>query len=174
MGRRHSLEGKPEVRRKVVELYFKEGKSLDRVAEDLREEFGEEAPSRSAIHRLVKRLRPYMRLHESGVLSEEDLDLLAQSGTLSTLAGSLLEELLVESDGARKPIPEERLNALIGLAKTAATLSRTAAYVERTRTQLIRHTEEVFSRVARAVARAVEDPELREKVLLSVRRELEA
>ncbi|RUM88217.1 MAG: hypothetical protein DSZ24_04255 [Thermodesulfatator sp.] len=169
MPRRAKLETTPEAARKAVELW-RQGKTLDEISQSLQMEFPE-APSRSAIHRFLQKLKPFFQLKDAGLITDEDLDLLTQSQVLASMANGLLMQVLVSWRENGK-IDPDKLRLFLDLLRSAAQMSRAAAGVERTRTQLIRHTEEIFEKVARAVARAVEDPEVREKVLASVKREL--
>ncbi len=171
MPRRARLEVDPEARRLAVELW-RRGRSLDEIAETLKLEFPE-APSRSAIHRFLQKLKPFFQLKDAGLITDEDIDLLSQSQNLAAIANGLLIQALVSwyETGELDP---ERLKALLALVQSAAKMSKAAAGVERTKVQLSRHYEEVAERVVRAVTRAVEDEELRERIIREVRDELQA
>jgi len=171
MPRRARLETDPEARKIAVELWQK-GKSLDEIAETLKLSFPE-APSRSAIHRFLQKLKPFFQLKDAGLISDEDIDLLSQSQNLAAIANGLLIQVLA-SWYEKGEIDSDNLKALLALVQTAARMSQAAAGVERTKVQLARHYEEVMEKVTKAMVRALPDEVLREKLLLAIREELGA
>jgi len=171
MPRRARLEVDPAIRKIAVELWRK-GKSLDEIVETLKLSFPE-APSRSSVHRFLQKLKPFFQLKDAGLISDEDIDLLSQSQNLAAIANGLLIQVLA-SWYEKGELDSENLKALLSLVQTAARMSQAAAGVERTKVQLARHYEEIAEKVVRAVARAVEDEALREKIIREVRDELQA
>jgi len=171
MPRRARLEVEPEARKIAVELW-RRGRSLDEIAKQLKISFPD-APSRSSIHRFLQKLKPFFQLKDAGLITDEDIDLLAQSQNLAAIANGLLIQVLA-SWYEQGELEAERLKALLSLVQTAARMSQAAAGVERTKVQLARHYEEIAEKVVRAVARAVKDEELRERIMKEVRDELQA
>ena len=128
MPRRAKLETDPKARKLAVELWQK-GKSLDEIAETLKLSFPE-APSRSSVHRFLQKLKPFFQLKDAGLISDEDIDLLAQSQNLAAIANGLLIQVLA-SWYEKGEIDQENLKALLSLVQTAARMSQAAAGVEK-------------------------------------------
>lgn len=57
------------------------------------------------------------------------------------------------------------------LVHTASNLSRSSAYIEKTKTQLIEHTEKVLEKVAKTLAKHL-DEELAKRIIAELKHEL--
>jgi len=104
------------------------------------------------------------------LLSDEDLDTFQQSQTLATLATGLLLEVIAEWQ-EKGEVEDAKIDALMRLVHTASNLSRSSAYIEKTKTQLIEHTEKVLEKVAKTLARHL-DEELAKRIIAELKHEL--
>ena len=169
MPRRHSLDRFPEAKNFVISEY-EQGKTIREIASELRIAFPQAQASRSSIHRLLKKIRPLLELRRVGLLSEEDLDTFAQSQTLSAIANGLLLELIAEWQ-EKGEVEDAKIETLMRLVHTAANLSRSSAYIEKTKTQLIEHTERILEKVAKTLAKHI-DEELAKQIIAELKHEL--
>ena len=104
---------------------------------------------------------------------EEDVDLMNHSQQLSLIANGMITELLVEWK-EKGEITSERLKAILDLLSTTSGVAKTTAQIERIKSQLIQHIEKVMQKITKAVEKVIDDEETRIKLLIEIRKELEA
>lgn len=167
MARRHSLDRYPEAKEYAVKEYEK-GKTLRELEQEIKIKFPQAQASKSSIHRLIKKLRPLLKPKRSGLLS--DIDTFQQSQTLATLAMGLLLEVIVEWQ-EKGEVEDAKIDALMRLVHTVSNLSRSSAYIEKTKTQLIEHTEKVLEKVVKTLAKHL-DEELAKRIIAELKHEL--
>ncbi len=170
MGRRHSLDKFPEAKKKALELY-REGKSIREIAEQIKIEFPV-GVSKSSIHRLIKRYEGVLKTAELEVAGSET-DLMAHSQALTKIANAMAYEVLAEWE-EKGEITGEKFKALLDLLSTTSSVAKTTAQIERIKTQLIQHAEKLMEKITKAVERVIPDEETRIKLLVEIRKELEA
>jgi len=170
MARRPNLDKHPEAKKRALELY-KQGKTVREIAEQISIEFPVEV-SKSSVHRLVKHYKELLKLNDVGVM-EEDVDLMNHSQQLSLIANGMITELLVEWK-EKGEITSERLKAILDLLSTTSGVAKTTAQIERIKSQLIQHIEKVMQKITKAVEKVIDDEETRIKLLIEIRKELEA
>jgi hypothetical protein len=170
MARRPKLDKHPEAKKRALELY-KQGKTVREIAEQISIEFPVEV-SKSSVHRLVKHYKELLKLNDVGIM-EEDVDLMNHSQQLSLIANGMITELLVEWK-EKGEITSERLKAILDLLSTTSGVAKTTAQIERIKSQLIQHIEKVMQKITKAVERVIDDEETRIKLLIEIRKELEA
>jgi len=171
MGRRHKLDRYPEAKREVIRGYFEEGKSLRELESEIKIKYPVEV-SRESIRRLVKRYEPLIKLQELGVLSAEDVDLLASSQALSKLSEGILIELIVEWK-EKGEIPKEKLDAILDLVATTSRVAKTQSEIEKNKTQLLKFWETRIERITSRLKAFIADEETLAKVLEVLRSELQ-
>lgn len=71
-------------------------------------------------------------------------------------------------------IEEAKLDKLMDLLATAGRLGRDAAYIEKTKNQLLQFTEKLFEKVTAVIVKNIPDEETRERILRELRDELQA
>jgi len=169
MPRRHSLDRYPEVKEYAVKEYER-GKTIRELEQEIKIKFPQAQASRSSIHRLIRKLKPLLELKRSGLLSDEDLDTFQQSQTLATIATGLLLEVIAEWQ-EKGEVEDAKIDALMRLVHTASNLSRSSAYIEKTKTQLIEHTEKVLEKVAKTLAKHL-DEDLAKRIIAELKHEL--
>ena len=172
MGRRHKLDKYPEAKREVIRAYYEEGKSLKEIEREIKIKFPVEV-SRESIRRLVKRYEPLIKLQELGVLSAEDVDLLASSQALSKLSEGILIELIVEWK-EKGEIPKEKLDAILDLVATTSKVAKTQSEIEKNKTHLIKFWEMRIERIMQKLKAVINDEETLAKVLEVLRSELQS
>ena len=170
MGRRSNFDKHPEAKKRALELY-KQGKTVREIAEQISIEFPVEV-SKSSVHRLVKHYKELLKLNDVGIM-EEDVDLMNHSQQLSLIANGMITELLVEWK-EKGEITSERLKAILDLLSTTSGVAKTTAQIERIKSQLIQHIEKVMQKITKAVEKVIDDEETRIKLLIEIRKELEA
>ena len=170
MPKRHKLDEFPEAKKKVFALY-KEGKSLEEIANQINIEFPVRV-SKTSIHRLIKRYRGLLKAQETGIL-EEDVDLMLHSQNLSVIASGMAYEALTEWQ-EKGTITAERLKALLELLSTTSGVAKTTAQIEKIKSQLIQHIEKTMQKITKAVEKVIDDEETRIKLLIEIRKELES
>jgi len=170
VGRRHSLDKFPEAKKKALELY-REGKSIREIAEQIKIEFPV-GVSKSSIHRLIKRYEGVLKTAELEVAGSET-DLMAHSQALTKIANAMAYEVLAEWE-EKGEITGEKFKALLDLLSTTSSVAKTTAQIERIKTQLIQHAEKLMEKITKAVERVIPDEETRIKLLVEIRKELEA
>jgi len=172
MGRRHKLDKHPQVKREVIRAYYEEGKSLKEIENEIKIKYPVEV-SRESIRRLVKRYEPLIKLQELGVLSAEDVDLLASSQALSKLSEGILLELIVEWK-EKGEIQKEKLDAILDLVATTSRVAKTQSEIEKNKVQLMKFWEERTDRITKRLQAIVEDEEILAKVLEVLKSELQS
>jgi len=170
MGRKSTFDKYPEAKKRALELY-RQGKGVREIAEQISLEFPFRA-SKSSVQRLISHYRELLKLKDVGVI-EDDVDLMAHSQHLSVIANGMITELLVEWK-EKGEITSERLKALLDLLSTTSSVAKTTAQIEKIKSQLIQHLEKIMEKVAKALERTVEDEELRRRILVEVKNELES
>ncbi len=170
MPRRHKLDQYPEARREAIRMY-QEGKTLRQIAHEISIKYPVQV-SKDSIRNLVKRYRDLLKMKEIGLLeSEEDIDLFIHSQNLTALATGMLYELLAEWS-EKGEIPQEKLDAILDILSSTSSLARTSASIERTKTQLIRHYEQLLLKIKTVIERNISDPEKIRAILTDLEKEL--
>jgi len=169
MARRHSLDKHPEAKKRALHL-FQQGKSIREIAEQISIEFPVEV-SKSSIHRLIKRYDGVLKAAEVEVAGSET-DLMAHSQALTKIANAMAYEVLAEWQ-EKGEITGEKFKALLDLLSTTSSVAKTTAQIEKIKTQLIQHAEKLMEKITRAVERVVTDENMRIKLLIEIRKELE-
>ena len=170
MGRKHSLDRHPEAKKRALQLY-REGKSVREIAEQIKIEFPVQV-SKSSVHRLLKRYEGVLKAAEVEVAGSET-DLMAHSQALTKIANAMAYEVLAEWQ-EKGEISGEKFKALLDLLSTTSGVAKTTAQIEKIKTQLIQHAEKIMEKITRAVERVITDEEIRIKLLIEIRKELEA
>jgi len=169
MPKRHKLDQFPEAKKKALHL-FQQGKSIREIAEQISIEFPVEV-SKSSIHRLIKRYEGVLKAAEVEVAGSET-DLMAHSQALTKIANAMAYEVLAEWQ-EKGEITGEKFKALLDLLSTTSSVAKTTAQIEKIKTQLIQHAEKLMEKITRAVERVVTDENMRIKLLIEIRKELE-
>ncbi|MEM2566936.1 MAG: hypothetical protein QXH20_00470 [Candidatus Bathyarchaeia archaeon] len=169
MPRRSQIDKNPEIKREVVKNY-RQGKTFREIEEEIKIRFPSAQTSKSAIHRFIQKVRPILHLRDAGILSDEDLDMLQQSQEALVLAHGLLTEMIAEWV-EKGEVEQEKVRVLTDLLATASSFARSAAYAEKTKTQLVQHTETVLRKIIAVLSRHL-DAELVRKVVEDLRNEL--
>lgn len=169
MPRRSKIDKDPELKREVVRSY-RQGKTLRQIEEEVKIKFPSAQTSKSAIHRFIQKVRPILHLRDVGIISDEDIDMLQQSQEALVLAHGLLTEMIAEWV-ERGEVEQEKVRVLTDLLSTASNFARSAAYAEKTKTQLIQHTETVLRKIVAVLSRHL-DAELVRKIAEDLKNEL--
>lgn len=169
MAQRSKIDKHPEVKKTVVQSY-KQGMTLRQIEEKVKIQFPSAQASKSAIHRFIQKIKPILRLHDAGILSDEDIDMLQQSQEALVLAHGLLTEMIAEWV-EKGEVEQEKIKILTELLSTASTFARSAAYAEKTKTQLVQHTETVLKKIIAVLSRHL-DAELVKKIAEDLKNEL--
>ena len=169
MGRRSNIDKDPELKREVVNEYRK-GKTLKQIEESVKLRFPSAQASKSAIHRFIQKVRPLLHLRDIGVISDEDIDMLQQSQEAILLAHGLLTEMIAEWV-EKGEVEQERVRTLMDMLSTTSMFARTAAYTEKTKTQLIQHTESILKKILTVLSRHL-DAETVKKIAEELKNEL--
>jgi hypothetical protein len=172
MGRRHNLDKYPEAKKEAIKMY-QEGKTIREIEKEIKVKFPNAQTSKSAIHRIIKKIKPFLQLRDAGVISDNDINLIAQAENLSALSYGLLMEVIAEWQ-EKGTIEEAKLDKLMDLLATAGRLGRDAAYIEKTKNQLLQFTEKLFEKVTAVIVKNIPDEETRERILRELRDELQA
>ena len=169
MGRKHKLEKNELAKKRAIQLY-KQGKSLEEIAQQINLEFPIQV-SKSSVHRLIQRYKEILKLTDVHP-DEEDIDLMSHSQQLSVIANGMITELLVEWQ-EKGTITEERLKAILDLLTTTSSVAKTTAQIEKIKTALIQHIEKILEKVSKVLDELIEDEALKTKILVEIRKELE-
>lgn len=169
MGRKHKLEKNELAKKRAIQLY-KQGKSLEEIAQQINLEFPLQV-SKSSVHRLIQRYKDILKLTDIQP-DEEDIDLMSHSQQLSVIANGMITELLVEWQ-EKGTITEERLKAILDLLTTTSSVAKTTAQIEKIKTALIQHIEKILEKVSKVLDELLEDEALKTKILVEIRKELE-
>ena len=169
MGRKHKLEKNELAKKRAIQLY-KQGKSLEEIAQQINLEFPLQV-SKSSVHRLIQRYKDILKLTDIQP-DEEDIDLMSHSQQLSVIANGMITELLVEWQ-EKGTITEERLKAILDLLTTTSSVAKTTAQIEKIKTALIQHIEKILEKVSKVLDELIEDETLKTKILVEIRKELE-
>jgi transposase-like protein len=170
MGRRHKLDRYPEAKREALRMYFEEGKSLRDIEREISIKYPVEV-SKSSIQRLVKRYEKLAQLQELGILTKEDVDLLAGSQSLAKLSELILLELIVEWK-ENGEIPKEKLDAVLDLVATTSRVAKSQAEIERVKTQLAQFWEKRITSLGEKLKAVIPDEETFNRVLEVIKDDL--
>jgi len=170
MPRRHKLDRYPDAKREALRMYFEEGKSLREIEREISIKYPVEV-SKSSIQRLVKRYEKLAQLQELGILTKEDIDLLAGSQSLAKLSELILLELLVEWK-ENGEIPKEKLDAVLDLVATTSRVAKSQAEIERIKFQLTQLWEKKISTLAEKLKSVIPDEQTFRKVIEVLKNDL--
>jgi len=170
MPRRHKLDRYPDAKREALRMYFEEGKSLREIEREISIKYPVEV-SKSSIQRLVKRYEKLAQLQELGILTKEDIDLLAGSQSLAKLSELILLELLVEWK-ENGEIPKEKLDAVLDLVATTSRVAKSQAEIERIKSQLTQLWEKKISTLAEKLKSVIPDEQTFHKVIEVLKNDL--
>jgi len=169
MGRRSNIDKNPQLKKEVVSGY-RRGKTLKQIEEGIKLRFPKAQASKSAIHRFIQKVRPLLHLRDIGIISDEDMDMLQQSQEAILLAHGLLTEMIAEWV-EKGEVEQERVRTLMDLLSTTSMFARTAAYTEKTKAQLVQHTESVLKKILTVLSKHL-DTETVKRIAEELKNEL--
>lgn len=170
--RRSKLDKHPNLKREIAEEYAN-GKTIREIEQNVKVKFPHVNISRSAIHRFLKSIKPFLKLREAGLIDAKDVDLITHSQDLMVIARGLLAQLL--ADWYEKgEIESEKVQLMLDFVLGVERISRTSAYVQKTKEDIAIKTGRLVEKFAVVLYKHLADnPDLANRIIRDLQNELQ-